>query len=141
MHIYILVYSWGENENKLQICYYRLLYFDGRTSLRRFTSVDIIGSLSPFHIEQTNEVIRHSRPWRCLFRHFVADRLTSFSSVGGCWFCLAKSPVDTLEMESDDQGVITPGAALLLIIGEPFSEDHKTLILAEITKGEFLLLK
>ncbi|XP_059175389.1 microtubule-associated protein futsch-like isoform X2 [Physella acuta] len=38
-------------------------------------------------------------------------------------------------MDSDDQGQLVPSAALLLIIGEPFSEDQKTLILAEITKG------
>ncbi|XP_005091094.2 microtubule-associated protein futsch isoform X2 [Aplysia californica] len=38
-------------------------------------------------------------------------------------------------MDSDDQGFPSPGAALLLIIGEPFSDDHKSLILEEITKG------
>lgn len=38
-------------------------------------------------------------------------------------------------MDTDGQEFPSPGAALLLIIGEPFSEDHKQLILEEITKG------
>lgn len=31
------------------------------------------------------------------------------------------------------------GAALLLVIGEPHSDEHKSLILAEVTKGELCL--
>ncbi|RUS91760.1 hypothetical protein EGW08_000468 [Elysia chlorotica] len=38
-------------------------------------------------------------------------------------------------MDSDDQGSAAPGAVLLLIVGEPFSEEHKDATLAEITKG------
>ncbi|CAL1537292.1 unnamed protein product [Lymnaea stagnalis] len=37
-------------------------------------------------------------------------------------------------MDSDEHGPITP-SSLLLIIGEPFSEEQKLLILSEITKG------
>ncbi|KAK3761215.1 hypothetical protein RRG08_022615 [Elysia crispata] len=37
-------------------------------------------------------------------------------------------------MDSDDQGSAAPGAVLLLIIGEPFSEEHKDATLAEVTK-------
>lgn len=29
------------------------------------------------------------------------------------------------------------GAAILLVIGEPLSDDHRELILADITKGKF----
>lgn len=35
----------------------------------------------------------------------------------------------------DVAGAVQPKAAVLLIIGEPFSEEQKTLILAEVTKG------
>lgn len=35
----------------------------------------------------------------------------------------------------DSQNVAAKGAALLLVIGEPFSQEHKKLILAEVTKG------
>lgn len=38
-------------------------------------------------------------------------------------------------MDSEDQGSTAPGAVLLLIVGEPFSEEHKDATLAEITKG------
>jgi hypothetical protein len=45
--------------------------------------------------------------------------------------------MDNLNSEG---GIVTQsgavkGAALLLIIGEPFSEEHKKLILGEISKG------
>ncbi|GFR83916.1 endonuclease-reverse transcriptase [Elysia marginata] len=40
-----------------------------------------------------------------------------------------------IKMDSEDQGSAAPGAVLLLIIGEPFSEEHKEATLAEITKG------
>ena len=36
---------------------------------------------------------------------------------------------------SDSQNMAAKGAAVLLVIGEPFSEEHKKLIQAEITKG------
>ena len=39
-------------------------------------------------------------------------------------------------MDSDDQGSAAPGAVLLLIIGEPFSEEHKDATLAEVTRGK-----
>lgn len=35
----------------------------------------------------------------------------------------------------DTPNIAVKGAALLLVIGEPFSEDHKKLILGEVTKG------
>lgn len=35
----------------------------------------------------------------------------------------------------DSQNIAAKGAALLLVIGEPFSEEHKKLILGDITKG------
>lgn len=35
----------------------------------------------------------------------------------------------------DSPNIAVKGAALLLVIGEPFSEDHKKLILGEVTKG------
>ncbi|GFO14676.1 microtubule-associated protein futsch-like [Plakobranchus ocellatus] len=38
-------------------------------------------------------------------------------------------------MDSDEQGSAAPGAVLLLIIGEPFSDEHKDATLAEVTKG------
>lgn len=39
-------------------------------------------------------------------------------------------------LPDDMAGGAQPKAAILLIAGEPFSEDDKTLILAEITKGQ-----
>ena len=43
-------------------------------------------------------------------------------------------PVDSASLQNNmDQ---SPGASLLLVIGEPFSEDHKELILERITKGK-----
>ena len=38
-------------------------------------------------------------------------------------------------MDAEEHGCASPGAALLLIVGEPFSDGHKSLILEEITKG------
>ncbi|KAL4227832.1 Methionine aminopeptidase 1B [Mactra antiquata] len=45
--------------------------------------------------------------------------------------------MDTLNSEcgSDSQNSAVKGAALLLVIGEPFSEEHKKLILGEISQG------
>lgn len=39
-------------------------------------------------------------------------------------------------MDACEQEQLPPGTALLLVIGEPFSEEQKILILGEITKGE-----
>lgn len=45
--------------------------------------------------------------------------------------------MDTLNSDggSDSQNTAVKGAALLLVIGEPFSEEHKKLILGEISQG------
>lgn len=45
--------------------------------------------------------------------------------------------MDNLKKEygSDPEGVTPKAATLLLVIGEPFSEEHKKLILGEISKG------
>lgn len=41
----------------------------------------------------------------------------------------------------DTPNIAVKGAALLLVIGEPFSEDHKKLILGEVTKGGSFFLQ
>ncbi|XP_046357199.2 microtubule-associated protein futsch-like isoform X1 [Haliotis rufescens] len=50
---------------------------------------------------------------------------------------MATDAVDSMSMsETDDQGFSQPPkAALLLVIGEPLSDEHRNLILAEITTG------
>ena len=40
----------------------------------------------------------------------------------------------------DSQSAPACGAALLLVIGEPHSDEHKSLILAEVTKGKIFFL-
>ena len=40
----------------------------------------------------------------------------------------------------DSQHIAAKAAALLVVIGEPFSEEHKKLILGDITKGGSFLL-
>ena len=46
--------------------------------------------------------------------------------------------MDSVDANSmmDSQSAPACGAALLLVIGEPHSDEHKSLILAEVTKGE-----
>ena len=39
----------------------------------------------------------------------------------------------------DSSSSVVCDAALLLVIGEPHSDEHKSLILAEVTKGEALV--